>query len=404
MAKPTKPSLNRHPSNNTIEYNGLSWIKTAAVLISLLIISAGLYAYIVINKPHAKTLVPAKNIVTVHAKAPGLTDYLIKVSTNGTVSATTRGNLVTQLSGEITNVSINFASGGKFTKGDVLLHIDARDYESNVSRSSASYAESLADLEQEKAEVEQAKRDWARLGFAGKPTDLVLRKPQLAAATAQVKSAKATYDKSRLDFSRTKIRAPYDGTIINTQVGLGQFVVTGSTLGEIFSNEGLEIQLPLNQDQYAQVQINQKPSVLLSATIAGKMHQWRGEVVRSDNIFNTTTRQLNITAKITNPISNKGLELKIGQYVLAIVDGRMAKQAIVVPNQSIREGSYVYLFQQGLLYKRDITIIWQDNQNTVIEGVLPDEQIVLTSLGGAANGARAKLITQLPTSDKKEKQ
>lgn len=392
MQDSSDSSSTRSRFNEDIEYSGLSWKKTTLVLGVLFAVGFGANMYIKSGKPEAKTFSPPKNVVSVEAQAVGKTDYPIKITTNGTISAITRSQLVAQVSGEITEVSANFASGGQFTKGEVLLSIDTRNYASAVSSTSANYSQAKANLQQEAAEAEQALKDWQRLGFTGQPNDLVLRKPQLAAAKAQVASAKAAYEKAQLDFSRTQVTAPYTGKVISKAADLGQFVSVGNSLGEIFSNQGLEVQLPLNQDQYAQLNIADQPRVILSANFTGINHRWIGQVVRSDSVFDTTTRQLNVSASITQAVSDNGLELKIGQYVSATIEGRIAKDALVVPNQAIREGSYVYLFENNILRKRAITIVWQDDENSVVEGLSADEQIVTTSLGGAVNGASATLI------------
>lgn len=378
--------------NEPIEYQGLSWWKTLIVLSILLALGFGAYRYIVDGKPQARVSAPPPSLVSVEAAPINFTDYPIKVSTNGTVTAATRSTLVAQVSGEITQVSPSFASGGQFKKGDVLLEIDSRNYASAVSNSSADFSQAQANLEQEQAEAEQALKEWQRLGFDETPSDLVLRKPQLAAAEAAVESAKAALDRARLDLARTKVRAPFDGSIIDINADIGQFVPVGTALGEIFSDEGLEIELPLNQEQYSQLLVEKNPAVLLSANISGEEHQWQANVIRADSVFDTTTRQLNVIAKIDNPLSDKNLRLKIGQYVSAVIDGQIIKNAAVVANQSIREGSFVYLYDQGVLRKRDITITWQDDENAIVTGISPSELVVLTSLGGIANGASARLI------------
>jgi len=378
--------------NEVVEYQGLSWWKTLIALSVLLILGFGIYRLILANKPEARTFTPPPAVVSVEAEQPGLSDYPIKVNTNGTVMAATRSTLVAQVSGEITRVSSSFASGGQFKRGDVLLEIDPRNYASLVSSSSANYSQAQASLEQEKAEAAQALKEWQRLDFDGQPSDLVLRKPQLAAAEAAVKSAKAAFEKAQLDFSKTTVRAPFDGNIIDTNVDVGQFVSTGTSLGEIFSDDGLEVPMPLNQVQYSQLLIENKPRVILTANFGGVAHQWQATVVRSDNIFDTSTRQLNVIAKITDPISDKGLRLKIGQYLSAVIEGRIVAQAVVVPNQSIREGRYLYIYDDGVIRRRDIDISWQDEQNAIVAGVQANEWVVSTSLGGAVSGANARLI------------
>lgn len=395
---------NYKQSDQQYEYKGLSIKKTLIVITVLAAVTAGIVALMIATKPEAKRGKPPKSAISVEVVNVTSSDYAIKVTTNGTVAAQTRGNLVAQVSGEIIEVAGNFANGGSFNKGDVLLKIDGRDFKSAMQSAQANLSQAQVALAQEQANAAQAEKDWQRLGFEGKPTDLVMRKPQLNAAISQRDSAQSAFNKSQLDFSRTRVKAPYDGFVIRKNVSLGQFVGTGSVLGEVFSTEGLEVQLPLNQDQFSQLSLQAQPAVTLQSELGGEKHTWQAKIVRADSIFDTATRQLNATAKILNATSNKGLELKIGQYVTAEIAGRVAQQVNVIPNQAIREGSYVFIFDDGILRRQDIKTIWQDANNSVVDGLKLDQMVVTTAVGSSLNGSKASLLSDDPKNSDKPKE
>lgn len=383
------------PTEPTTEYQGLSIIKTLLVIVVLAAIAGAAISYMIATKPEAKRGKPPKSAIAVEVVNVTSSDYPIKVATNGTVAAETRGNLVAQVPGEIIEITDNFANGGSFKKGDVLLKIDGRDFQAAMQTAQASLSQSKVILSQERASAAQAEKDWERLGFEGKPNDLVMRKPQLNAAISQRDSAQSSYNKAQLDFSRTRVKAPYDGFVIQKNVSLGQFVSTGTILAEVFSAEGLEVQLPLNQDQFAQLSIKDQPEVILHSELGGEKHSWQASIIRTDSVFDTTTRQLNATAKISNAISDKGLELKIGQYVTAEIAGRVARDVKVIPNQAIREGSYVFIYDNGILRRQEIKTIWQDTLNAVVEGIDLNQMVVTTAVGSSLNGSKATLLSDV---------
>ena len=353
-------------STETVEYQGLSIVKTLIVIAILISLAGAFIFYMIATKPEAKRGAPPKSALAVEVIKVTQSDYPIKVATNGTISAETRGNLVAQVSGEIIEVAENFVNGGDFKKDDVLLKIDGRDFQAAMQTAQASLSQAALTLSQERASAAQAQKDWKRLGFEGEPNDLVMRKPQLNAAISQRDSAQSAFDKAQLDFSRTRVKAPYDGYIVQKVAALGQFVSTGTVLAEIFSAEGLEVLLPLNQAQFSQLIIKNKPKVSLTSVLGGEIHTWEATIVRADSLFDTATRQLNATAKIANPTSDKGLELKIGQYVTAEIAGRIAKHVTVIPNKAIREGSFVFVFDNGILRRQEIKTLWQDNNNCLL--------------------------------------
>ena len=84
--------------------------------------------------------------------------------------------------------------------------------------------------------------------------------------------------------------------------------------------------------------------------------------------------------------------LTIGQFVRAQIKGRMVDDVFVIPNKSIREGSYVYVVRNEKLEKQSINILWQDDQNALVkQGISEGELVVTTSLNSTLAGARAKL-------------
>ena len=381
-------------NQETSDYAGLSLTKTALVLVVIFLLCMSGIAWLKANKPEAKKSPPKKNVVTVNATPVKVLDYTVLISSNGSISAKTSTALVAQIAGEITQITNQFASGASFKKGDLLLTIDKRDFAAAASSARANLAQAEATLENEKASAEQAKKDWERLGFSGEPNDRVLRKPQLDAAQAQYNAARSSYEKANLDLSRTQIRAPYDGSVIGKDVGLGQFVSIGTPLGNIFSNQGLEISLPVNQEEYAQLDLSGNAAVTLFADLGGQRHEWQGKLVRADQAFNVNTRQLNVTVNIQEAISDNDLELKIGQYLNANIAGRVIEAAQVIPNSAVREGSYVFVFDEGVLRRKAIDIIWQDDTNTIISNLNAGEQVVTTSLSGVVSGSKAKLAGQ----------
>ncbi len=388
----TNHSNSQTSIDSQTEYEGLSFEKTAIVILILAVITSGIVWHLKANKPEAKKSGPKQSVVSVNASKPDIRDYIVSISSNGSASAKTNSTLVAQVSGEITSISEQFSNGSSFSKGDLLLTIDQRNFNAAVSSASANLSQAESNLETEQALAAQAKKDWERLGYDGEPNARVLRKPQLDAATAQFKAAKAAYSKARLDLSRTRIRAPYHGNVIERSVGLGQFVTLGTPLGNIFSNDGLEILLPVNQEEYAQLDFSSKPKVILHTELAGTQHEWSATVVRADRAFNTATRQLNVVAEVDNIISNNGLELKVGQYINANINGQTLSQASVIPNSAVREGSYVFIFDEGILRRKNISIIWQDDDVTIVNNLDAEDLVVTTSLGGAVSGSKAKLI------------
>lgn len=371
------------------------------LIVAGILLLAGLVIFLLFsNKPEAKKRPSREKAVSVKVTKAEAQNYPVLVSASGSVSAITRSQLTAQVRGEITYVSEKFNNGGQFKKGETLLRIDNREYIASSSNAQASFLQAQSQFSLEEMNAKQAVKDWERLGFEGEPNALVLREPQLLAAEASLTSAKAAYDSAKTDLARTRISAPYNGFTIKRDVSLGQYVSIGTRLGEVYSTKGIEVSLPLTQNSFAQLDFKQSIAVKLNATFAGIKHTWPAVITRADSLFDPTTRQINVVATVSNTISDQGLELKVGQFVNATIEGREAKNVFVIPNSSIREGRYVFLFSDDKLLRRDITIVWQDANNSIVENIEIGDQVITTSLGGAVSGTKAKLIGAKPKQQK----
>lgn len=398
----SQPTMDQH--NNEYQQNSGSWFRKLIIVLVIIGITAGSIFFLYKFKPEAKKREIPKTIVRVDTIDATRSSYPIIVSANGTIEAETRGNLVAQIRGEITSVSNNFKDGGSFKKGDVLIQIDRRDHQAELSQSLAQLSQAQATYSQEQANSEQALLDWRRLGNTTPAPDLVARKPQLSAAKAQLDSAKAANQTAKLNLTRTTLTAPYNGRIIERQAVLGQYVAIGSVVAEVFSTDGIEVRLPMSQEEFSQLGLDsfttEKASnfdVTLSSAFGLKEYQWNAQISRINSTFDINTRQIDVFAKVEDPFGDKHGQpsLKIGQFVSATIKGRLVEDVFVIPNKSIREGSYVYVVRDEKLAKQSINIIWQDDQNALIaEGFDDGELIVTTSLNSTLAGSIAKLANE----------
>ena len=353
-------------------------------------------------RPQAEKREIPETIVKVDVVRVAPSSYPILVNTSGTVQADTRGNLVAQIRGEIVKESEAFRAGGSFSKGEVLLEIDPRDYAAELSQASAAVSQADAAYRQEQANARQARNDWDRLGNTGDAPELVLRKPQLAAAKAQLESASARLETAQLNLERTKITAPYDGRIIQRNAVLGQYVGIGTPVAEIFSTDRVEVRLPLSQTEFTQLGLDgafsgdsaERFKVTLSSRVGTNTYTWDAVLSRADSTFDLNTRQIDVFARVIEPFAKESGRpaLKIGQFVNAQVEGQTLSNVMVVPNKSIREGSYVFVSVDNILERTPVKIAWQDDQNALIEtGLNTGDLVVTTSLNSTLAGATVKL-------------
>lgn len=329
-------------------------------------------------------------------------DYQVRLESYGTIQPKIRSILVAQVSGQIVSINPNVRDGGFFEKGDVLGTIDPRDYEADVRIAEASLMDARQALAEAEARSVQAAEDWQRLGNEGDAPALVLREPQLEAARARVISAQSGLRKAQLDLERTKIVAPFAGRVLRKLVDVGRVVSVNTQLAEIYATDAVEIRLPLrNSDlpfielpetyRFAGVDPEDELPVVIYSDLTGP-NSWEGRLIRTEGAIDESARQLHVIAEIEDPFGRASEDrspLKIGQYVTARMPGRMVEEAVVIPNTTIYQGSYVYVVEDGILQRKDIEVAWQDDAEAIVaSGLRIGDELVVTPLGQVTSGVR----------------
>ncbi len=376
----------------------------ALAIIVIAVIAARL---IITNKPEIKRKPAPRSVqMSVEVMTLQAQQYQVTLSSYGVIAPRTQGEVKSQVSGQVVYVSEHFRAGAYFDKDEILLKIDPRDYETQIQIARASLASAEQLLIEEKARSQQALDDWRRLGNDAEPSVLVLRKPQLQAAEASVTSASATLSQAKLNLSRTIIRAPYAGRIITIHVDIGQVINSGVSLAEIFSTDAIEVRLPLkNQDlRFVHLPENYRikqqlstglPRVIIESQLAGH-DRWEGKITRTESAIDQNSQQLHVVATINDPYGARAIgkqPLKIGQYVNAVIEGKTIAAALIIPNQAIYQGSYVYTVENGLLQRHEIEIDWHNADDTLITaGLEAGMQVVLTPLGQLPSGTAVNII------------
>ena len=381
----------------------------AKKILPIIIIAVVLIAIAVLmnSKPTAKKRgTKSASFISVEVLDIALSNIKPKVLSYGLVEPRTRTSLVAQVSGRVESVSEQFKDGGFFRKGDVLLQIDATDYEIAVDIAKGELAQTEQVLAEELARVEQAKIDWKRLDNSGNPNPLALREPQLRAARANVMSSKARLRQAEINLARASIRAPYDGRVLSNNIGLGQVAANNAVLGEIYATDAIEVRLPIKNQDLSLLKLPESyrnqdspltapPGVKISSDLTGK-EVWQGSIIRTAGSIDNSSRQLNVVARIDDPFGEKAqgrFPLKIGQYVTAEIDALTLESVISIPNKAIYQGSYVYLYKEDAVYRTPVEIGWQNGEVAIIlEGINSGDQLVVSPLGQITSGTPVKII------------
>ena len=326
------------------------------------------------------------------------------INSQGSVRPRTESTLVAEVSGKIVSVAPDFVAGGFFREGDVLLQIDPSDYQAGLKRAEAALASRKAKLADETARSEQALKDWNNMGKTGQPSDLGLRKPQMADAKANVSAAEADVQKARRDLERTQITVPYDGLVRQKAVDIGQYVTPGTRLGVTFAVDTAEVRLPLTHNDLKYLDLPSEtevktadksfPPVTLSAEYGGDIRQWQARIIRTEGVVDETSRVVYAVAQVIDPYGVLGKshqqELKIGTFVNAEIQGLPADNVVVLPRYVLRaDHTVLAVNDDNELEILPVTVLRAEPKKVYLStGIKGGTKVVITTLDAPVPGTR----------------
>ncbi len=269
----------------------------------------------------------------------------VAISSTGTLSAISTVTVGSQISGQVTDVLVDFNSEVK--RGDVLARIDPSTYEAQIEQGNAQIASAQASLAQAQATLRNAELDYRRKADLGKQQlvaqgDVDLARAALDQARASVNSAQAQIRQqtaslrtTQVNLDRAVIRSPVDGVVLTRSIEPGQTVAASLQAPELFliaEDLGkMKIELAVDEADIGQVEVGQGVSFSVDAF---PDRQFRG-VVDQVRLAATTTNNV-VTYPVVVTVDNSDGTLLPGLTVNAEIEVSRRDGVLKVPNTALR--------------------------------------------------------------------
>ena len=376
-----------------------------------IIILVGVGGSVVLNmiKPEPEKADDPRAGLNVFAEAVYRGDLELSVKAQGEVRPRREIVVAPQISGRVSYVSPDFIDGGFIKKGQLLVRVEAADYELAVVRARSGVASAEQRLAREIAEAELAVQDIQDLGLDD-ASPLARREPQLAEARASLEGAKAQLKDAELALNRTAVYAPFDGRVRERSVDIGQVVAAGSALGRIFANDVVEVSLPLDDSEMGRLGLplafaasadQPGPKVIFEATVAGVPRQWTGEVVRTAAAVNSMTRQINVIAELKDPYgagADGDAPMAPGLFVNATIEGETIPDVLIAPRGALRGEDQLFIgdARNGKLSIRTVDLIYSDAEGAYVRtGIEAGELAIVSPVQAPFDGMSITVMERL---------
>ncbi len=322
---------------------------------------------------------------TVTVMTPTASSYRPDLTLTGTVEAGTITNIVPQVSGRVVHVSPSFRPGANVSKGQLLFAIEPADYELAVQRTLADIEIARSDLFRLEAEATAEKKIYLSSNPQRDIPDLTARVPQIAAANARIKAGDAARATADLSLKRTKVYAPFNSRVIDTQLDIGQIVSGAVAVGSMYSIDNLEVVAPVSSDDLRRIgDPVGRPALVLSDFATQR--QLAGSVVRQGATLDEFTRlgKLFIRTEDSN-------QLMLGEFVSVTIEGDIVDTALGIPESGLTSRDQVWVVEGDTLAKRRVDILGNDKGLLMVAAFDMADGVVTTPPPGALEGQVVKV-------------
>lgn len=404
-------------------------------------------------KPKPQREPPSEPNLLVEAIIAKASSASMTIKSYGTVRPSEILNLICEVRGKVVEMSPSFEEGGFFKRGQLLIRIDPRSYKLAVTQRKKQMKQidaELIRLDQEKKNLEitleiaradagLAKANWERFNALAKQeviasstldqaeknylasksrmqeieNQIALIGPRADLLRVQQELIEVLLKEALLDLSRTRIKAPFDGWVLEKRVEREQFVNAGTPLGRIYNAKNLEVEvgIPLKdlkwlvQSPSADDPVQFLPQSLLDGrevqakiifNNADKPYIWEGRLKRIKAEVDEKTRTLPLIIDIFPLESKKQKRPRYhptpGMFVNVELIGRKIENAYLLPRHAVHFGNLVYIADDNRLDIREVKVFRKlDGFVYVTEGLNDGDSVIITPISIPKEGTKLRL-------------
>ena len=267
------------------------------------------------------------------------------VAATGNLSAVTTVQVVTQVSGTIQKLYVDYNSRVK--KGQAIAEIDPSLFNASIEQSQGNFLSAEANLQKAKVTLADAERTANRNkklladGIISQ-SDYDVAETAWQSARSSVKAAEGSLTQTRGSLMQSKtnlhysiIRSPVDGVVISRSVDVGQTVAASFQTPTLFTIAQdltkMQIEVSVDEADISRIQLDQKASFTVDSypeqSFRGKVVQIRNAPIINQNVVTYIT--------VVN-VDNTDLKLKPGMTANVSIEVARKEDVLKLPPAALR--------------------------------------------------------------------
>ena len=394
--------------------------RIRSLLISLGIVAGAVAVavFLVSLAPEPERVEPPSQLPFVTTATVAAGSGPIPVFGTGTVRPSAEVAIAPQVGGRVVWVDPAFQSGGRFDAGQTLFRIEEEDYVVRLREAEATLADRQVAFLEAREEAAIARAEYERYAEQqpgsvplSEASPLALREPQLNAARAALGRDEARVAEANLAVARTRVNAPFDGSVRDESVDVGQIVSPGQPVGRLFATDAVEVVVPLSDANAALIPglwdlgtgssdgagdvdgSGDGDGSIAARVVAGYgdiRYAWDGYVDRAEASLDEQSRTIDVIVRVPDPFTagtpagvatalDGTPPLLVGKFVDVEIQGLAPQSYFRVRRAALQPGNEIWAVDgNGAVTIVPVRTLQRGDDEVYVTGALQDGQAAIT--------------------------
>ncbi len=268
-------------------------------------------------------------------------------------------------------------------KGEILLKLEAREYELTVRKAQIEYNQQLSNYK--RLEVMHSKS--------------LLSDEEFEKARFALEASQVQLDEAKLNLGYTEVRSPIAGRVGERLAKIGRRIQPTDKLFSVVDNSQVIAVVYVPEKSLNQLKIGQK-AVVTSDNLSGK--EFRAWIKRISPVVDPSSG----TFKVTVGVRNSGNQLRPGMFVNVHIVLDTHKNVVLIPKSAIvyeNEDMNVFVVRDSVAHKVRLQVGYEDNEKVEsLKGIEAGENIIVIGQAGMKDRTPVNVVTVRKTEQEDE--
>lgn len=296
--------------------------------------------------------------------------------------------LFAEVQGKILPNSIAFKEGTNFDKDATIILLDNREFALALEAQRSAFLNLLTSMMPDmKSDFPESYPTWktyienykAGMSLPNLP-EPASEKEKYFIITYQIYSQYFNIKSQEERLLKYTIKAPYSGTIIQSNIDIGSLVSPGQPLGTIANRSNYELRAGINLAAANAIKIGD----VITFTSNDGAGSFQGKLVRVNKTISPETQNMTAFFEVS------GATVNAGMYLEGNLKTTTLENVAIVPSSAISRDNTVMVLENNTIKAKTIEPIEYMAQQVAIRGLNAGDQLILNQFNVPMEGALVK--------------